>query len=123
MIIGVGTDVCSISRVERAVASPRFLKRIFTEEEMEYAQKKARPAASLAVAFAAREAFCKASGISMYDVAFGREVSVIRDESGRPSLVISQKIRTQIGRDFNAFLSVSHESDFAVAFVVLEKNK
>lgn len=121
MIIGIGVDVCSISRIERAMRSEHFTRRIFTDDEIKYAARKARPAASFAVAFAAREAFCKASGIPMYEVVFGRGVSLLRNENGRPSLKISDDVKAKLPQDAVHFLSVSHEGDIAVAYVVSER--
>ncbi|MBQ7069196.1 MAG: 4'-phosphopantetheinyl transferase superfamily protein, partial [Synergistaceae bacterium] len=66
MILGIGVDLCSISRIEKAIESEHFVTRIFSPEEIEYSNKKGkRRCESFAASFAAREAFCKASGISL----------------------------------------------------------
>lgn len=120
MIIGVGTDLCSIPRMKRATASAHFVERIFSADEIEYASGKVSPEASYAVCFAAREAFCKASGVSMYEAVFSCGVSVVRAENGCPAIKISQEIAEKIG-NVSIHLSTSHEGDIAAAFVVIER--
>ena len=62
MIRGIGIDVCDISRMRKAVSREGFCKRVFSEEEITYAESNADPAAHYAAAFAAREALSKATG-------------------------------------------------------------
>ena len=123
MILGIGLDICSISRIERAIKCDRFVNRIFHKAEIEYATTKAKAAASYAVAFAAREAFCKAASISMYEVVFGKDVWIERDENGKPAIMLSEKIKDKLSRqgELNFHISLSHEKDIAAAYVIIEK--
>ena len=121
MILGIGVDLCSISRMENAIQSEHFVKRIFSPEEIEYANKKGkRRAESFAASFAAREAFCKASGISLDSVMFGENFSLSRNQNGKPEIILSGKIRAKIP-DTKIFVSITHEENFACAMVVIEK--
>ena len=123
MILGVGLDICSISRMERAITRDRFVNRIFHTDEIEYAATKAKGASSFAVAFAAREAFCKATSISMYEVVFSKDVWIERDENGKPVIMLSEKIKGKLSHqgELRFHISLSHERDIAAAFVIMEK--
>lgn len=123
MIIGVGIDMCCISRMERAARSAHFLERVFRPEEISYAQRRgAGMASSLASAFAAREAFCKASGASLARLTIGGEFSLIRD-NGVPRIVVSQELERELFGEAGGhiFVSLTHEGDYAAAVVVLER--
>ncbi len=122
MICGIGVDLCSISRMEKSIESEHFLRRVFSEEEIRYALGKARPARHFAGSFAAREAFSKASGVSMYSVAFcGAWVE--RTSSG-PVLRLSDTVREQLAgaEQKRIHLSLTHDGEYAIAMVVLEVN-
>ncbi|SMG10372.1 holo-[acyl-carrier protein] synthase [Dethiosulfovibrio salsuginis] len=120
MILGVGVDLCSISRMSRFSRDDHFVSRVFSSEEIDYAFSKHCPARHLASSFAAREAFSKASGLPLAKVAF-KGVSVSRSESG-PVLnlkALDEGLLAQISSS-RFHLSLSHEGDYAVAFVVME---
>ena len=124
MILGLGVDLCNILRIKDAVRSEHFVRRIFRPEEIAYADEKRNilaRAASFASAFAAREAFSKASGISMYKVAFSRSFCLQRREEG-PCLFIPRDLDADFpeGRK-RAWVTLSHDGDYAVAVVVIEE--
>ena len=123
MIFGIGVDICSISRMKRAVECSHFLNRVFHNAEIEHAKHRANAAASYAAAFAAREAFCKAASISMYEVAFSHGIWVERDKNGKPSIALSERINEKLSHEgkLTFHISLSHEGDIATAFVVIEK--
>ena len=121
VIIGIGVDLCSILRMERAVRSERFVQRVFAADEIVYALGKARPARHFAGCFAAREAFSKASGIPMYTLAFGGGMWLERTGSA-PLVRVTDSIRALMpGKGTERILlSLSHDGDYAVAVVILE---
>jgi len=127
MILGLGIDLCNILRMMKAVRSEHFVRRVFHSEEIVYACEKndkkselAR-AARFASAFAAREAFSKASGISMYKIAFSQSVYLERRAEG-PCLIISRNLDAGFAEGTKrAWVSLSHDGDYAVAVVVIEK--
>ncbi|HCA40220.1 MAG TPA: ACP synthase [Aminobacterium sp.] len=120
MIQGIGVDLCRISRIGELVKNRRFLQRVFHEEEQDYAFKKPVPARHLAASFAAREAFVKASGLDFFQIVF-RGVWIRRFSTG-PSIVFSPQIEQWMNKHcLLAHVSLSHDGDFALAFVVLEK--
>ena len=119
----MGVDLCSVIRMKNAVRSNYLVRRIFRPEEIAYADRKrdelAR-AASFASAFAAREAFSKASGVSMYKVAFSKSFCLER-RAGGPSLIVPRDLDADFaeGRK-RAWISLSHDGDYAIAVVVIE---
>ena len=118
MIYGIGVDICSIFRIKKAIESKYFRDRIFAPEEISYSESKGvtKRADSYAACFAAREAFCKASGINLMSVMNGESFAVIHDSQGRPSIRLGEKFEFP----YKIFLSLSHEKDLACALVILE---
>ena len=122
MIQGIGIDIVQTARIRSAVErwGHRFLKRIFTPDEISYAYKKADPFLSLAVRFAAKEAFIKASPkgqtIPLTDI------EIVNRVNGSPYLHLKGKTKTDM-EDLYAstiHLSLSHEKEYGVACVVIE---
>ena len=120
MIIGVGTDIIEIERVERACKSSRFVKRIFSGAEMDMLLTK--QAQSFAAGFAAKEAFAKALG-SGFRGFYPCEVEVLRDDFGAPYINLRGKakeiaLERGVGK---VHVSLSHNMSTAVAVIVLEE--
>ncbi len=122
MISGVGIDMVSVQRLKSAVErwGDRFLNRIFTRNEIDYSYKRIEPYASLAARFAAKEAFIKAVGEKSVSY---RDIEVSNRPDGSPFI----KAGGRVGEVFSAkgisgvHLSMSHEKEFGIAFVVAEK--
>lgn len=123
MLIGIGVDLCKISRMERIVANQHFLQKVFHPEEIEYSCSRFYPAQHFASSFAAREAFAKASGLSLSNVIY-RGIWVKRTSNG-PVICMSNRVRSLISFDdpVTSHLSLSHEAGLSIAFVVLEVSK
>ena len=118
MIAGIGADLCSIERMRKALTSKHFRDRIFSSEEISYCERKGeRRYESYAAGFAAREAFCKASGRTLGDVMFGGNFALIRSD-GVPSIRLTGKL---IIPSAKIFVSITHEKDYALAMVVIDK--
>ena len=120
MITGMGTDICMISRMKRAVANDRFISRVFADEEINYAMSRGEPARHFASAFAAKEALAKASGLGMFGM--GLTGAWVRRTECGPVMMMNDEIKfklSETGTD-KCWLSITHEGDFAMAFVVLE---
>jgi len=115
VIVGIGVDVCDVSRLEAALRRTQGMaERLFTEGE------RSLPTASLAARFAAKEALAKAlgapRGLSWQDA------EVVREPSGRPNLVLRGTVREAAAAlgVTNVHVSLSHDAGLATAFVVLE---
>lgn len=140
MILGIGTDLCQISRIERAIEKPRFLERVFTPAERARieAAAGARRGEIAAGTFAAKEAVAKALGTG-FDGFFADAVEILPDAAGRPICTLSggafaraqalaqspandPQARAQAADDapFRVWLSITHDSGLAAATAVLE---
>lgn len=124
MIYGIGIDMVEISRFEKAWErwGDRFLKRIFTEDEIEYCYHTVRAASRFALRFAAKEAFSKALGLGFRNGLALRHIEVVRGHNGRPHLGLHKRAKELCERHGikNSFLSLSDNGLYAVAVVVLE---
>lgn len=121
MILGIGVDVCRVSRLARCIRNDHFLERVFSREEIDYAMSRPVPERHFASSFAAREAFSKASGLHLAKIVF-QGVSVARSSKGPFFRLdgLPPEIRCNVkGKRFH--LSLSHDGDYALAFVVMEE--
>ncbi len=124
MIHGVGTDIVAIARIERMLGEhgERTAAKLLAPSEMERYLQAAKPAAWLAKRFAAKEALGKALGLGLRDPATLHNIAVLSDGLGRPSFEyappLADWMKTQRLR---AYLSLSDETDTAMAFVVVER--
>lgn len=115
MIVGIGVDIIEVERIRKlAEKSPRFLKRVYTSEEIRYCEGKRNKFQHLAARFAAKEAFFKALGKKIN----WTDVGVANLSSGKPQLVITSEESLPFDE---TYISISHLRDYAVACVVLEK--
>ena len=121
MIRGLGCDLCAISRMEKIMADGRFLHRYFTEGERAYIAARARGAQTAAGIFAAKEALVKALGTGFGALSV-RDVEIAHDEHGAPCYVLSERVLLALHQRGaqRAFLSISHDGDYAMATAVLE---
>lgn len=123
MIYGIGVDLIKVERMREAVErwGDKFLQRVFTEREIARCYKARDPHLSLAVRFAAKEALIKAVGTTAG--ASFRDIEVLNDELGKPYITVTGKLKVffEIKDIRAAHLSLSHEKDYGVASVVLEK--
>ena len=122
MILGIGTDIVAVERIKglREKYGDRFLAKILSPQEMEHL-KGANLDERIAGRFAAKEALVKALGKG--GLVFN-EVTILNDDEGRPFLGDMAPILAQIpasdSKKISLHISISHERDFATAFVVLE---
>ncbi len=118
MGFSTGIDVVSITRMGQAAKRELFLKRVFTPGELGYAVGRRRPDKHLAGRFAAKEAAVKALSLQG-DSGMGlKEIEVVNDSEGRPSLRLGPKAQ-EAARGGKLHLSISYSGDFAFAFVLM----
>jgi holo-[acyl-carrier protein] synthase len=131
LIYGVGTDVCDIRRIAVTLArrGERFAERVLGPHELEVfrarrAKLDTRGTAYLATRFAAKEAFSKAIGLGMRMPMTWRDCEVVKAASGQPQIRLHGALATWFAaRGLVAHVSVSDESDYATAFVVVEQTR
>jgi holo-[acyl-carrier protein] synthase len=124
MIVGIGTDVVSIERIEGVLQrhGERFLNRILTPEERRRFDRTKAKAGHLAKRWAAKEAFSKAIGTGIHAPFTWKSIGVGRDPRGKPLVIPSPEMAKHLkGMGVtNAHVSLSDDAGVAVAFVVLE---
>jgi len=121
-MLGVGIDICEVSRFDRLKTNQAFLDRVFTQNEQNYCMPKKRSSESLAARFAAKEAFSKAVGTGISNGISLDEIEIINDELGRPSICLSGKTKETIEKNgiIKIHVTISHEKSLAVAVVIIE---
>ena len=124
MIYGIGTDIVSIERIQNILNKNRdgFINRVLTDHEKALFTNKADSAAFCAKRFAAKEAFSKALGTGIGRVVSFQDLTVRSNEHGKPYFMPSEKLRLYLQEKGikHGHLSISDESQNALAFVVLE---
>jgi holo-[acyl-carrier protein] synthase len=124
MVMGIGTDLTEIERIEKSIArfGERFLERIFTEGEREYCLRKKSSGESFAARFAAKEAGAKALGTGISRGVNWQEFEVKREPGQRPTLHLSGRAAELAKRlgVVRVSLSLTHSRELAMAVVVME---
>jgi holo-[acyl-carrier protein] synthase len=121
-IIGTGIDATEISRIAAAIEryGDRFVKRVFTDEEVAYCRRKRDAASSFAARFAAKEAAMKALGTGHSRGVFWRGIEVVR-RSGPPQIRFHGGAAARLASlgGTGSLLTLTHSRDMAIAHVLL----
>jgi holo-[acyl-carrier protein] synthase len=128
MIIGIGSDLCNIARIQNSLDrfGERFVNRVFTDTEQARAEK--RPltrAGTYAKRFAAKEAFSKAVGTGFKRGVFMKDIGVVNKASGEPTLALTGGARRRLdemvpeGHAAEVLLTMTDDYPFAQAFVII----
>ncbi len=129
MIIGMGSDLCNIERIQASLDrfGERFELRVFTEtERAKAARRPYTKAGTLAKRFAAKEAFSKAVGTGFKAGVFMKDIGVVNAKSGAPTLALTggAALRLQAitpdGYSAVVHLTLTDDHPWAQAFVVIE---
>ncbi len=128
MIVGIGSDLCDIRRVEETLErfGKRFIDRCFTPVEQAKSERRAERAASYAKRFAAKEACAKALGTGIRAGVFWKDMGVVNLKSGQPTMVLtggaSERLAALIpaGRKPVIHLTITDDYPLAQAFIVIE---
>lgn len=123
MIYGIGTDLCQISRFKDKIEDIKFLNRFFNEKEIKSFSSEEKACEYYASRFAAKEAFAKALGTGLRDMEL-KHICVVNNQLGKPELIVTQTAQVQLLKMVKhpkIHISLSHEQDYAQAFVVIEE--
>ena len=125
-ILGVGVDIVENSRISKSLRNHIFIKRIFSNSEILIAKDIKNKKNYYSKRFAAKEAFAKSIGTGFRDNLYFKDISIINDKLGKPSFVITEKIKKIIKKQFKTssfdfFLSISDEKKYSIAYVILQK--
>lgn len=123
-IFGIGTDIVDVNRIKKSIKKKSFLSRLYNKEEISKCKKTMNSYHCFAKRFAAKEAFLKAIGTGLRGGTKFKEISVINNHLGKPSLNISNKITSIIRKKFRIknfyiHVSLSDEKKHSIAFVIL----
>jgi holo-[acyl-carrier protein] synthase len=128
LIIGIGSDLADIRRIEQTLErfGERFTSRIFTEIERARSERKSDRAASYAKRFAAKEACSKALGTGFKAGVFWRDLGVVNLRSGQPTMALTGGAATRLAKLIPAgmrpviHLTITDDHPYAQAFVIIE---
>ena len=128
MIVGIGSDIIDIRRIERSVErfGERFLNRVFTQGERAKAESRRRRVDTDAKRFAAKEACAKALGTGIYRGVTWRQIEVVNLKGGKPTLVLTaaaaERLQALTPDGFAPHIHVTLTDDhpWAQAFVIIE---
>jgi len=123
MIVGIGTDLIEVKRIEKSVQNPAFLNKIFSDREQEICKKKQSNVQSLAARFAAKESFMKALGTGWSKGIKFNEIEILNDDIGKPKIYLKGNAKKKVEKfGINKiFVTLSHLKEIATATVILEK--
>ena len=128
MIVGIGSDLIDVRRVEKTLErfGERFIKRIFTEVEQRKSERRKLRAASYAKRFAAKEACAKALGTGLNAGVFWRDMGVVNLRSGKPTMVLTGGAAARLsaiippGHNAAIHVTITDEYPIAQAMVIIE---
>ena len=128
MIIGLGSDLIDIRRIEKTLErhGQRFIDRVFTEVEQARSERRKQRAASYAKRFAAKEACSKALGTGLSEGVFWRDMGVVNLPSGKPTMKLTGGAGLRLaamlpaGHEAVIHLTITDEYPLAQAFVIIE---
>lgn len=122
MIYGLGTDIVEVKRFNKYVKNQKLLDRFYNKAEQDEFSSEQKASEHYASRFAVKEAFAKAMGTGLVGFEFS-EVYTIKDSLGKPEIKVEGKAREILDKNCpNSILhvSISHEKEYAVAYVVIE---
>jgi holo-[acyl-carrier protein] synthase len=124
MIVGMGIDISEVSRIRTVIEAQkeRFLHRVYTENEIAYCEQFKNKFERYAGRFAAKEAAMKALGTGWRLGVRWKDVEVVRETGGRPTVVLqgeARKIADRLGVK-HISISISHTAEQAIAQVIFE---
>lgn len=125
MIIGIGTDLCDIRRIERTLASfgDRFIERLYDDYEIRKAMRRQNPASSFAQSFAAKEACAKALGTGFRQGVFWRDMIVQNLPTGQPVMLLKGGAKERLDKltpaGMTAKVDVSQTDEYPMAHAMV----
>ena len=123
-IFGAGIDLIEISRINKSIKNKDFIDRIYSKSEIQQARFLKNKSSFFAKRFAAKEAFSKAIGTGITEGISFKEISVVNNIKGKPTIKLSGKTKSVLLKKIKkarVHLSLSDEKNHAVAMVIIEQ--
>ena len=122
---GTGIDIVENARIKNAIKNNRFIKRVFSKKEILNSKKIKNKTSFFSKKFAAKEALAKSLGTGFSKGLNFNDITIINDKLGKPSFLITDKIKKLIKKRFkisrfNFFLSISDEKKYSIAIVIFQ---
>lgn len=123
MIAGIGIDLIEVKKIAKNIYSEAYLRKVFTEAEIEECRSASNSAERFAGKFAAKEAFMKAIGKGIRHGVWFTQIEVLNEESGAPYVRVNGEMETSMNElgVKNIHVSVTHTKSSAAAVVILEQ--
>lgn len=119
-IYGIGTDIIEIERIREAInRTDAFIRKVYSQKEIDYIKRKKHPYASFAGRFAAKEAISKALGTGVRGFSLN-DIEILNDGLGKPVVYLYGRIR-EVAKDLKIQISISHSREYAVSTVIIYK--
>jgi len=124
-IAGTGIDIVENFRIKNAIKNSKFIKRVFSKKEILNSKKIKNKTSFFSKKFAAKEALAKSLGTGFSKGLNFNDITIINDKLGKPSFLITDKIKKLIKKRFNVsrfnfFLSISDEKKYSIAIVIFQ---
>ena len=125
-IIGNGVDIIKNSRIKKLIKNPKFVSRIFTEDEINASRKIKNKTNFFAKRFAAKEAFVKSIGTGFRKGINFNDINVKNNKLGKPILSFNNNVRKILiqkfkSNKFSIYVSLSDEKYYSIAYVIINK--
>jgi len=123
-IFGAGIDLIEISRINKSIKNKNFIDRIYSKSEIQKARSLKIKSSYFAKRFAAKEAFSKAIGIGISEGISFKEISIVNNIKGKPTIKLSGKTKNIVLKKIKkakVHLSLSDEKKYAIAMVIIEQ--
>tara|TARA_B100000965_G_scaffold235346_1_gene197171 strand:+ start:1014 stop:1403 length:390 start_codon:yes stop_codon:yes gene_type:complete len=126
VIIGNGVDIIENSRIKKSLKKKGFIRRVYTQNEINKSKKLNNKINYFAKRFAAKEAFVKAIGEGFRNNINFNDIEIKNDRKGKPLINISNKIKKILKKKYKLnkykiFLSLSDEKKYSIAYVIVNK--
>ena len=123
-IFGAGIDLIEISRIRKSIKNKNFIDRIYSKSEIQKVRSLKNKSSFFAKRFAAKEAFSKAIGTGISEGISFKEISVVNNIKGKPTIKLSGKTKNIVLKKIKkakVYLSLSDEKKYAIAMVIIEQ--
>jgi len=124
MVLGLGIDIIEIARVKKSIDrfGDKFLEKVFTEGEIRYCSSKFNKYQHYAARFAAKEAVYKALASGWKEGLRWKDIEILNDTSGMPSVNPSGKLKSFLSGDTQLRISISHSDNYVTSVAIIFKN-
>ena len=124
MILGVGIDIIETERIKESIEKfgDAFLKKVFTQTEINYCDNKFNKYQHYAARFAAKEAIYKAMTSGWQEGVGWQDIEIVNEKNGMPLVKPSGKLKTFLSDDKDLRISISHSQNYVTAVAIIFKN-